>query len=81
MTITRTGLDVRRIGGRIGAEIAGADLNNALDEYTVTQLNAELLAHKVLVFRGQHLDDAGQVRFASSFGPLTTAHPTVPKAA
>ena len=25
MTITRTGLDVRRVGGRIGAELAGVD--------------------------------------------------------
>jgi taurine dioxygenase len=78
MTIAHTGLDVRKIGGRIGAEIVGVDLNVPLDEGTVSGLNAALLAHKVLVFRGQHLDDDGQTRFAASFGPLTTAHPTVP---
>ena len=78
MTITQAGIDVRRIGGRIGAEIAGVDLNAPLDEHTVAELNAALLAHKVLVFPGQNLDDAGQTRFAGAFGPLTTAHPTVP---
>lgn len=78
MTTTHIGVDVQQIGGRIGAEIAGVDLNAPLDEGTVSELTAALLAHKVLVFRGQHLDDAGQLRFASLFGPLTTAHPTVP---
>ena len=81
MTIAHTGLDVRRIGGRIGAEIDGVDLTAPLDKGTVAELSAALLAHKVLVFRGQssgrHLDDAGQTRFAAAFGPLTTAHPVV----
>ena len=78
MTITDTRIEVERIGGRIGAEIVGIDLTNPLTGETVAELNAALLAHKVLVFRGQHLDDTGQTRFASLFGPLTTAHPTVP---
>ena len=78
MTITHTGLDVRRIGGRIGAEITGVDLAAPLDDGTVSELNQALLVHKVLVFRGQNLDDDGQTRFAAAFGPLTTAHPTVP---
>ena len=78
MAIIQAGIDVWRIGGRIGAEIAGVDLNAPLDEHTVAELHAALLAHKVLVFPGQNLDDAGQTRFAGAFGPLTTAHPTVP---
>ena len=45
---------------------------------TVAELTAALLAYKVLVFRSQHLDDPGQTRFASLFGPLTAAHPTIP---
>ena len=78
MTITHTGLEVRKIGGRIGAEIGGVDLDAALDDSTASQLNAALLVHKVVVLRGQHLDDDGQTRFAAAFGPLTAAHPTVP---
>ncbi|MFD0279650.1 TauD/TfdA dioxygenase family protein [Kitasatospora sp. NPDC127111] len=70
--------DIRRIGGRIGAEITGLDLTEPLDEKTVAALDEALLQHKALFFRGQHLDDEGQQRFARHFGPLTTAHPTVP---
>jgi alpha-ketoglutarate-dependent sulfate ester dioxygenase len=71
-------LDVQRIGGRIGAEIRGVDLRADLDEAVFAEINAALLRHKALVFRGQHLDDEQQLRFAARFGPLTTAHPTVP---
>jgi len=73
--------DVQQIGGRIGAEIHGADLNADLDDAVFAEINAALLAHKALVFRGQHLDDERQLRFAARFGPLTTAHPTVPSVA
>ncbi|WP_035849097.1 TauD/TfdA dioxygenase family protein [Kitasatospora azatica] len=71
-------LEIRKVGGRIGAEVLGLDLAGALDPQTVTELNTALLAHKALFFRGQQLDDAAQTRFAAHFGPLTTAHPTVP---
>ncbi|MFF4602825.1 TauD/TfdA dioxygenase family protein [Streptomyces sp. NPDC001339] len=75
---TSTGFAARRIGGRIGAEILGVDLSTDLDPAVVTEINSALLEHKALVFRNQNLDDAAQLRFASLFGELTTAHPTVP---
>jgi taurine dioxygenase len=75
---TSTGVEVRRIGGRIGAEILGVDLSGDLDPALVSEIDSALLEHKALLFRDQHLDDAGQLRFASLFGELTTAHPTVP---
>lgn len=78
MTTTSTGLEVRKIGGRIGAEILGVDLAGPLDSSVVAQINAALLEHKALAFRGQQLDDAAQARFAARFGELTGAHPTVP---
>ncbi len=78
MTSTHTGLDVRQIGGRIGAEVRGVDLSVDLDTGTVAEIGSALLTHKALVFRDQHLDDAAQLRFAGHFGELTTAHPTVP---
>ncbi|MEN3307125.1 MAG: alkyl sulfatase [Micromonosporaceae bacterium] len=71
-------LDLRRIGGRIGAEVHGVDLTGELDDAVFAQINIALLRFKALVFRGQHLDDERQLRFAARFGPLTTAHPTVP---
>jgi alpha-ketoglutarate-dependent sulfate ester dioxygenase len=80
-TRATAGIDVQRIGGRIGVEIRGVDLRADLDDATVAEIRAALLAHKALVFRGQHLDDEQHLRFAARFGPLTTAHPTVPSVA
>src|SRR3954447_10845651 len=72
-----SGLDLKRIGGRIRAEVSGGDLN-ALDDGLFKAINAALLEHKALIFRGADLDDEGQIAFASRFGALTQAHPTVP---
>jgi taurine dioxygenase len=80
-TVTRpapAALDARQIGGRIGAEIHGVDLRAELDDAVFAEITTALLRFKALVFRGQHLDDEQQLRFAARFGPLTTAHPTVP---
>ncbi|KLL11495.1 TauD/TfdA dioxygenase family protein [Protofrankia coriariae] len=82
MAVVSTDLDIRRVTGRIGAEIVGVDLRDALDDDTViASIRAALVEHKALFFRGQELDDAGQQRFAARFGALTTAHPTVPSLA
>jgi alpha-ketoglutarate-dependent sulfate ester dioxygenase len=70
-------LDLNRIGGRIGAEVSGVDLN-ALDDGLFKAISSALLEHKALIFRGAGLDDEGQIAFASRFGALTRAHPTVP---
>ncbi len=69
--------DVRKIGGRIGAEVVGVDLRDLSDE-VFGEIHAALLEHKALAFRGQELTDADQLAFAARFGPLTGAHPTVP---
>jgi taurine dioxygenase len=78
MPTTALALDIRKVTARIGAEVRGVDLSRELDPQTVSALRAALGEHKALVFRGVDLDDAGQQRFARSFGELTTAHPTVP---
>jgi alpha-ketoglutarate-dependent sulfate ester dioxygenase len=78
MTIAPTTQDIRRIGGRIGAEIIGVDLAEPIDAGLAARLDSALVEHKVLVLRGQRLDDEAHLRFAGAFGPLTTAHPTVP---
>jgi len=78
LTQPAVALDARQIGGRIGAEIHGVDLRVDLDDAVFAEINTALLRFKALVFRGQHLDDEQQLRFAARFGPLTTAHPTVP---
>jgi len=77
-TIDGIALDIRKITGRIGAEVRGVDIGGELDKATVSAIRAALNEHKALVFTDVDLDDAGQERFASQFGPLTSAHPTVP---
>jgi alpha-ketoglutarate-dependent taurine dioxygenase len=76
--MSRTSLDIRPVAGRIGAEIAGIDLRDDLSDDVVAAIRAALLAWKVVFFRDQQLDADGQARFARRFGPITTAHPTVP---
>lgn len=81
MTVTAgiaTGLEIRKVTARIGAQVSGVDLDAELDPDTVAALRAALNEHKALVFDGVDLDDEGQQRFARHFGELTTAHPTVP---
>jgi alpha-ketoglutarate-dependent taurine dioxygenase len=80
MTTTSIGtkLGLRKITARIGAEVTGVSPSLELDPDTVTAVRAALSEHKALVFRGIDVDDDGQQRFARYFGPLTSAHPTVP---
>ena len=74
---TATKLELRKVTARIGAEVVGLDISEELAPETVAAIRAALNEHKALVFTDVHLDDAGQQRFASYFGELTTAHPTV----
>jgi len=73
-------LDIRPVGGRIGAEIRGVKLSGDLDPATVRAIEAALVRHKVVFFRDQHqLDNAAHEGFAGLFGD-PVAHPTVPVA-
>ena len=71
-------LDIHPVAGRIGAEIRGVQLSAELDAATLDAIQAALVKHKVIFFRGQtHLDDQSQEAFAHLLGePI--AHPTVP---
>src|SRR4051794_34005057 len=71
-------LELRKITAHIGARVLGVDPAAALDDQTISDLRAALAEHKALVLDAPDLDAAGQERFASRFGPLTAAHPTVP---
>jgi taurine dioxygenase len=68
-------ISIDRVAGHIGADISGVDLSAPLSEEEVTAIRATLLAHKVVFFRGQHLDHGQQIAFARQFGELTHAHP------
>jgi taurine dioxygenase len=64
----RTQLDVRPMGGCIGATVHGFDVTTASTE-AITDLRAAWLEHLVLVIVGQdHVDRAGLAAFAAQFG-------------
>ena len=73
-----TEFEIRRVAGRIGAELSGVRLSADLPDDTITAISAALHTYKVVFFRDQaHLDDAAQEAFAARLGkPI--AHPTVP---
>jgi alpha-ketoglutarate-dependent 2,4-dichlorophenoxyacetate dioxygenase len=54
------------------AEVAGADLAR-LDDAGLAAIQAGIDRYGVLVFHGQHLDDAAQLAFSRRLGPLETA--------
>lgn len=73
-------LDIRPVTGRIGAVIEGVTLSGDLDAATVRAIDAAVVRHKVVFFRGQNqLTDADHEAFAALFGD-PVAHPTVPVA-
>jgi taurine dioxygenase len=54
----------------LGAEILDVDTSRVLDAATIAAIRSAWLAHGVLLFRGQQLDDLEQVRFGEYFGEL-----------
>ena len=58
----------------IGAEISGVDLSKPLSEDELAAIRAAFLEWKVVFFRGQDLDHAGQVAFARQMGEPTIGH-------
>jgi alpha-ketoglutarate-dependent sulfate ester dioxygenase len=70
-------IEVRKIGGNIGAEVGGVVVDGELAEEVVRELRRALLRHRVIFLCGQHIDSDTQVRFAKRLGTPTKPHPTV----
>ncbi|MEZ5830919.1 MAG: TauD/TfdA family dioxygenase [Dongiaceae bacterium] len=69
-------IKVRRLGGRIGAEIQGVTLSGSLSVQEVAAIRQTLLAHRVVFFRDQaQFDDQQQEAFSRLLGDLVP-HPT-----
>jgi taurine dioxygenase len=65
----KTRLTVTALTTAIGAELSGIDLcRPSADD--IAAISAALLAHKVVFFRDQRLDDRAQRDVAAAFGPL-----------
>jgi taurine dioxygenase len=63
-------ISVRRLGERLGAQIAGVDLSQPLDDAAFTRIRDAFFEHQVVVFRDQRLAPAQQVAFTRRFGEL-----------
>jgi len=58
----------------LGAEVAGVDLSQPIDESTRSALSRALADHLALVFRDQSLTPARYLTAASAFGPPMAQH-------
>jgi taurine dioxygenase len=63
-------LDISKMTMSIGAEVSGVDLRVPLEAPMLDKIRSALLAHQVLVFRSQFLDETQHVAFAKQFGEL-----------
>ena len=71
-------IDVRKVGGNIGAEVSGIAVGGDLDAEVVAELRSALLTHRVVFLRDQdHADEVAQQQFAALLGTPTKPHPTV----
>lgn len=63
-------IEVRPMSGAIGAEIAGVDLAQPIDDATFAEIRRAFLDHLMIAFRGQDLSPESQKAFARRFGML-----------
>ena len=64
----------RRVRPAFRRRIRGVDVASASDDQ-VRAIRAALVNYKVIVFRGQQLDDAAHIEFGRRLGELTFGHP------
>ncbi len=69
-TVSNRKIAIRRSDAPIGAEIAGVDLAQALDDETFKQVQEAYYRHSVIVLRDQTLTPRQQVSFSRRFGEL-----------
>ncbi|HSU63491.1 MAG TPA: TauD/TfdA family dioxygenase [Burkholderiales bacterium] len=63
-------LAIRPLSDVMGAEVLGADLSLPLDKNHFDRIREAFHRHLLLVFPGQHIDEAQQVAFSRRFGEL-----------
>ena len=62
------GLEIDSLGDALGAEVRGLDLTQPLDAAIISTLEAAFLAHHLLCFRSDPLDQRSFARLARYFG-------------
>jgi taurine dioxygenase len=63
-------ITVNRIGKHLGAEIAGVDLSQPMDDNTFAQISWAFFDNQVVVFRKQMITPEQQIAFTRRFGVL-----------
>jgi len=77
-------IEVRQVGGALGAEIGGVDLARPLDDASIAAIRQALLDHLVIFFRDQDVTPAQHLAFAQRFGetadyPMLKGLPDLPE--
>lgn len=72
-----TGLQIKKLGASLGAEIVDFNLNEPLQSGDVATIQQALRDHLVLVFRNQQLSPESYIEFGRQFGELIE-HPVFP---
>lgn len=68
VSTTYDAIEVTPLTAAIGAEVSGVDLRVQLSEQEQDEIRTALREHLVVFFRGQDIDDAQHLQFASIFG-------------
>src|SRR5580704_5361142 len=85
-SMIRNEVEIRPLSLAIGVEVCGVDLAEPLADETFASIRRAWEENCVILFRGQHLEQEQQVRFAERFGPLaelknatraTNLHPAI----
>ena len=68
-------LEIRPLTGTLGAEIAGLDAADTLQEEDIRAIETALYTHKVIFLRDQELTPEEHIEFSGRFGSIFTDHP------
>lgn len=63
---------VNPLGGALGAEISGIDLNEAISDEQLTEVRQVFGQYAVIFFRNQNLSPENEIRFAKRWGEINT---------
>ena len=63
---------VNPLGGALGAEISGIDLNEAIPDEQLTEVRQVFGQYAVIFFRNQNLSPENEIRFAKRWGEINT---------
>ena len=63
---------VNPLGGALGAEISGIDLNEVISDEQLTEVRQVFGQYAVIFFRNQNLSPENEIRFAKRWGEINT---------